>query len=334
MNSDYLGWRLTGKWGMDHSTATTFYLQDQVARRWHQPHLALLGISEGELSPLAHSGSVLGTVTAEAARATGLSPETLVILGAFDHPCAARGTGTLDQGDLLLSCGTSWVDLFPCGDRLLGVKLSLLIDPFLAPPGPWALMAALTAVGVTIDRYILSSVLTEGTDPRRKYDVFNSAAASVPRGAGGLYVDLYRDPKTFLESGGLPVAPGMAGYTRPQVARALMEAAAFELRLKSEKMAEAGLAARRITMVGGPTESPLWPSIVSEVSGLPLRLINGQTAGAMGAAILAAVGCGTYADEREAFMAMGGEARVIEPDDAAVRTYHSLYQGFREVFRK
>jgi sugar (pentulose or hexulose) kinase len=113
-----------------------------------------------------------------------------------------------------------------------------------------------------------------------------------------------------------------------------MEAAVFELRLQIDRLAAAGITARRITMVGGPTESPIWPLIVAEVAGLPLRLINGQTAGAMGAAMLAAVGCGLFSDEREAFAAMGGRATLIEPEAAGVRRYAELYGEFRDRLKK
>ena len=56
MNSDYLLSRLTGKWGMDPSTATTFYLQDQRTRHWYRPYLERLEISEEKLSKLLPSG--------------------------------------------------------------------------------------------------------------------------------------------------------------------------------------------------------------------------------------------------------------------------------------
>ena len=154
-----------------------------------------------------------------------------------------------------------------------------------------------------------------------------------PRGApGGLYLDLYRDRQAFLT--GDAASAGGSERSRDEVARALMEAAAFEMRLRTEQLGAAGLRAGRITMVGGPTESPIWPQIVAEVCGLPLRLINGQTAGAMGAALLAAVGCGLFADVRQAFSAMGGKARTIEPDPRGVREYEGFYQGFRAAFGK
>jgi sugar (pentulose or hexulose) kinase len=78
-------------------------------------------------------------------------------------------------------------------------------------------------------------------------------------------------------------------------------------------------------MVGGPAESPVWPRIVAEICGLELALGGGQAAGAVGAAMLAAMGAGLHAGEREAFAAMGGQGASIRPEPAAVREYEEIY---------
>jgi sugar (pentulose or hexulose) kinase len=104
-----------------------------------------------------------------------------------------------------------------------------------------------------------------------------------------------------------------------------MEGAALVTRRKLGELATAGIRARRLVMVGGPAESPVWPRIVAEVCGLELALLNGQTAGAVGAAMLAAMGAGLHASEQEAFAAMGGQAVSIRPEPAAVREYEELY---------
>lgn len=323
MNTDWLLFRLTGRWGMDPSTASTFYLQDQLAGTWHRPYLDLLGIEERQLSALAPSGSVLGPLTPPASRDTGLDTDTLVCLGCFDHPGAARGTGVLRPGDLLLSCGTSWVGFYPVVERDLAIRLGLLVDPFLAPASTWGAMFALTAVGVTIEKH-LDRFVTPGAQGSARYETFNALAASAPPGAGGLSINIYGDRSRFLDD----VDPALKAYMPAQVARALMEGVAFEMRKKVEELAASGIAAKRLVMVGGPAESLIWPRIVAEVAGLELDLLHGQAAGAMGAAILASLGAGMHRDEAAAFAAMGGEAEHIIPATDAVSGYEVLYRGY------
>jgi sugar (pentulose or hexulose) kinase len=197
MNTDWLLYRLCGRWGMDPSTATTFYLYNQQSGAWHRPYLDLLGLTERQLSPLAPRPGLAGL---RAGRGdTGPAGDTLVVLGCFDHPGAARGTGVLEPGDLLLSCGTSWVGLYPLAERAAGVRQKLLVDPFLSPRGPWAGMFALTAIGVTIEKYLDRFLLRPGEEPSGKYGIFNAAASRCPAGAGGLRLDLYGDPTDFLK---------------------------------------------------------------------------------------------------------------------------------------
>jgi sugar (pentulose or hexulose) kinase len=313
---------------MDYSTASTFYLIDQVNRCWHKPYLDMLEIQEEAISNLGPSGSVLGPLTRQGAEDTGLSQETLVVLGAFDHPSAARGTGFIDVGDLLLSCGTSWVGFYPIPDRSLGITLQMLVDPFLSPEGPWATLFALPEIGRLIDRYIARYVIGQGEEPKEKYTLFNARAGLAPVGARGALINPFV-PVADIPSVEIDLPDH---YTEQEIARAIMEAPALRMRYHIEGLSGNGIEANRIAMVGGPSESPVWPRIVAEITGLELKLINGQTAGAVGAAILAAIGAGLFQNEREAFASMGGEGTVITPSTKTVKLYDSIYQEFLERF--
>ena len=46
MLHDFIFEKLCGLWIIDHSKATTFYLQDQVQRKWNLELLSTLGIKE------------------------------------------------------------------------------------------------------------------------------------------------------------------------------------------------------------------------------------------------------------------------------------------------
>ena len=135
MDTDWLLYRLTGLWRMDLSTATTFHLIDQVKGAYHEPLLNRLGIPESKLSRLTRPGAAVGPLTAQAARDTGLTTQTIVVAGSFDHPAAALAAGVTRPGQLMLSCGTSWVGLLPHPDRDVILDAGLLCDPFLSAMG-------------------------------------------------------------------------------------------------------------------------------------------------------------------------------------------------------
>ena len=284
MNTDWLLFRLTGNWVMDHSTATTFLLQDQVAGCWHQPFLELLDIPAHKLSRLVASGVVAGRIQPEATAATGLPTGTLVATGAFDHPSAARAVGVLSPGELMLSCGTSWVGFFPEPDRNAIIEAELLCDPFLSEKGgPWGAIFSVPYIGRTVDWYV-DHVIAPGEQDRLR--IFDESAAEAAPGAEGLRIDL-REPPRPIEA------------KRCNVSRAVMEGAATLLNEKLESLRHCGIRFERAVMVGGPSRSPVWPGIVEDITGI--RLTTGSVhAGAKGAAILAGIGAGIYAHEREA----------------------------------
>jgi sugar (pentulose or hexulose) kinase len=274
MDTDWLLFRLTGKWAMDHSTATTFHLQEQTGGTYYAPFLKRLGLRRGRLSALSPSGTTVGPLTPQAAADTGLSGQTLAVTGCFDHPAAARATGVVSPGQLMLSCGTSWVGFLPHADRQALVDAHLLCDPFLsAHGGPWGGMFSVPRVGNAIDWYIGNVIAPGEPDPLR---VFDALAAEAPPGARGLRIDLLEPP-------------GRVAASRADVSRAVMESAAGLLNERLAALAGRGLRYRQAVMVGGPSRSPVWPGIVAEATGLDIAT-GGRSAGARGAALLAGAG--------------------------------------------
>ncbi|MCP4396596.1 MAG: hypothetical protein GY801_04720, partial [bacterium] len=192
------------------------------------------------------------------------------------------------------------------------------------PEGPWGAMFSLARVGTTIDWYVDNLLLQPGDNSADKYDIFNARSQQTPPGANGLYINPCQDISKMPEK----ATALKTHYSREEISRAVMEGTAFEMKRKIQELAEAGLPAERIAMVGGPAESPVWPRILAEITGLELRLINGQSAGAVGAAILAGIGTGIFRDEREAFSGMGGNAVCLSPSPVARKLYASLYEEY------
>lgn len=287
MDTDWLLYRLTGLWRMDRSTATTQHLQEQTTGAYYEPFLERLGIPRDRLSALVDSGVPVGLLTEQALRDTGLSPDTLVVSGCFDHPAAARAMGVLDPGELMLSCGTSWVGFMAGTDRQRLLNADLLVDPFLsARGGPWGAIFSVPYIGRTIDWYI-DHLIAPGEEDRLR--VFNESAATAPAGADGLEIDL-REP------------PHALAAARENISRAVMEGAARLVHEKLDALEAHGPRYTRAVMVGGPAESPLWPSIVAEITGVDVT-VGKRSAGAQGAAMLAGIGAGLYRDEPDALAA-------------------------------
>jgi xylulokinase len=314
MSTDYLHFQLTGNWGIDRSTATTFYLQDQKSAQWHSLYLQKLGIPESKLPPIRSTGDMIGRITSEASADTGLVRGTPVVLGAFDHPCAARGSGILDEGQLLISCGTSWVGFMPIKERYRSVSLRMLTDPFLQPAGPWGAMFSLPAIATSVDAYI-RKYISDGPD---RYREFDRLAVSAGPGAGGLIID---------PSAG-EISDDLAQAEKAHIARAIMEGTVFLLKEKIDKLEADGTCFSSVTLVGGPSETFPWPQIVADVLGLDIRTVNGSCAGAVGAAMVAGIGVGLYADEQDALKQLVFPELIRKPDPSTATIYETRYRRF------
>jgi xylulokinase len=122
-------------------------------------------------------------------------------------------------------------------------------------------------------------------------------------------------------------------HGREHLTRALLEGSAFGLRDILEAMRNAGLEARRLTIVGGGAKGPLWRQIKADVTGLPVRVPESVETTATGAAILAAVASGVHGS------VPGAVASIVrfrpdehQPDPEAREAYDEAYRRYRDVY--
>jgi len=287
MSIEYLHFLLTGKWGVSHSMGTPFYLIDQEKGEYSRPLLEKLGIADKQLPPIYDKGTVLGTVTPDMAQQLHISPDAVVVLGSFDHPSGALGAGILREGEMLLSCGTSWVELFPVCSREFALSTGGLVDRFMLDGAPYCVMKSVTSLSELINNlrceYFGDIALRD----------FDKLVEQGEPGCGGLVF-------TFTDSD----STAGQGFAPQQIARAIIEAAANKLKENLAQLRKSGLRADRIVAIGGITNSPECMAVISQVLELPICVINGQSAGAVGSCLLAGVATGTFENEEAAFSTM------------------------------
>jgi sugar (pentulose or hexulose) kinase len=329
--NDFIGARLTGARYMNPTDAGITQLFNIRSGDWDARMLALAGIRRDQLSPVVPVGVPVGTLGADVAAATGLPAGLLVANGAHDQYCAAVGAGVMQPGAVLLSCGTAWVVLAALDDPETGLRCGMAAGPHVRA-GLWGAIRSLGGVGASME-WLVDTVWNDATGSGRaeKYAELDAAAAQAAPGAGGLLC--------FPLVGGHVTAFGQAsggfvrlslGHTRGDLARAVMEGAACELRWALEEMREAGGAASELRMVGGAARSPLWPQIVTDMTGLPVVLPALREAACGGAAILAGVAAGCFSDPEAGYAAFRVSEVHLSPDPAVNATYDTMFSAYRE----
>ncbi len=291
MSAEYLNYALTGKWGIAHSMGTPSYLMDQENGVYNKKLLEKFGIADKFMPPIFDKGTVLGSVLPECADKLNLSPDTKVVLGSFDHPSGALGAGVFEEGEMLLSCGTSWVEFFPVTSRDFAISTNSLVDRFMLEGSTYCVMKSIPSISDKIDtlrHYYLGEI------SHKEYD---ELAKEAPLGSNGLRFSFTDEDYHIGKQ-----------YSKNDIARAIIEGAAVILKKNLDELEKCGLKAEKITMIGGISNSKVCVNIVSEVLERPVAVANGQVAGAVGSALLAGIGAGVYQDEKTAYSQITGSA--------------------------
>jgi len=330
MTPGLLSMKLTGRPSMDPTIASTSMAMDQARRDWSDELLRAVGFPRDLLPPWVEPGDVIGGVTADAARATGLRAGTPVIAAGHDTQFAILGSG-LAPGEVVVSSGT-WEILIARADRFRPNKASLdggLLYECDAEPGRWNPQLLMMGSGVL--EWVAGRWFGDVRDRSRRYGVMIQEAAEVTPGSGGaLLMPAFTGTGPSARFGTKGAILGLTlNTTRSQIYRAALEGLAYQLRdaLAVFKRA-AGIEAKALRVVGGGARNRLWNQIRADVTGLPVVVPAEVEATALGAAMVALVGAGVYGSVAEARGAIDfGETRTM-PSKAA-KTYARLYEAYR-----
>ncbi len=123
------------------------------------------------------------------------------------------------------------------------------------------------------------------------------------------------------------------GTTPAQLFKSLVEATAFGSRAIMEHLAQQGVRVDEVIGVGGISlKSPYVMQTLADVMGVPIRVARAQQAGALGAAMLAAVAAGLFDSLQSATDRMGqGNLTVYVPHPGLKQLYDIRYLRYRSL---
>jgi xylulokinase len=326
---DYVRYRLTGAFAIDRADGAGTILIDIKTRDWSPEMLKALDIPLEWLPKTYEGPEVTGQVTAEAARLTGLKVGTPVVAGGGDQAAQAVGVGAVQPGIVALTLGTSGVVFATTGQAFIEPEGRLHAFCHSAP-GRWHLMGVMLSAAGSLRWY------RDTFAPGMGYDDLLAPAASVPEGCEGLLFLPYLtgertphpDPLARGAFAGLTVRHGMAHLTR-----AVLEGVAFGLRDSFELIKSAGLSSiDQVRVSGGGARSALWRQILADVFAAELVTVNTTEGAAYGAALLAGVGVGAWADVDSACRATVRQTGSTQPRPDKVAYYDRVYALYRELY--
>ena len=327
---DYINWRLTGEYTAEYGDASGTALFDVRQRIWSEKVCELIGPNVFKALPeLIPPGAPAGRVSAEAAARYGIPQGAVVAAGGGDNMMGAIGAGTVSDGTLAMSLGTS--------GTLFGFSGKPVIDPtgnlaaFCSSTGGW--LPLLCTMNCTVASEELRTLF--GLDVK----AFDGEAAKAPIGAEGVVVlPFFNGERTPNLPFGRASINGItaANFNKANIARASLEAAIFGMRIGLAGFRDLGFTAREIRLTGGGAKSPLWQQIAADVTNLPVVLPAGDEAAAMGGVIQALWTLEKLEAKDSSIEALcaahvgieGG--RTIRPDTAAVAAYDRAYAEYEK----
>jgi len=337
--ADYPCMRLTGKAVTDYSNASLIGIAfDAVNRKWDTGLIEEIGLDPAKFPDAYPCDEVIGEVTKEAAKRTGLAAGTPVVAGTVDCNAAWVAGGAVDAGDTSLVMGTAGV-LGVVHEEPTFTKDMIMIVHTADSRTKYTTLAALVSCGALIryfrDNFGQLEMTAEQMTGRDAYVMLNDEARDVPPGSNGLIVLPYfmgeRTPIWDTHARGVLFGLSL-DHGRGHLVRALMEGAGYGLLHNFELMRESGVKMKfPMILSEGGANSPMWRQIIADILNVECAFALSSKGAPVGNAVAAGVGVGIYKnyDMVKDWVELG-EHSVPNPENTA--RYRKLYEIYRDLY--
>ena len=330
--SSYLLYRTTGRLVYDWTTASVTGLFNLKTKNWDNTLIRFFGLDPSKYPPLVLPVEQVGGLIASAAADLGLLAGTPVFGGAGDAQTAAVGSGAMGDGDGHICLGTSGFAGIVTRRHVVGKRGIACIQS--ADPTKLLLVAETETAGACLKwaaRELFASDPDEGTLKRMDEEV----DAAQPDAGGLLFTPwMYGERSPICDERVRAAFINLgANHSRADMARAIYEGVAYNLRWMLESQSELyGFHPNPVRVLGGGAKGHPWVQIIADITGRTLEAVSHpQECSALGAALIAAVGLGIY-PSFEAIKAIIPVSYTSTPRTLHSAIYDRQYAAFREIY--
>lgn len=334
---DWFLFRLTGEVVCEGSLVTSTCFWNFRTKVWWGEMLAAIGTDAAHLPNLVEPGTPIGRLTKPVAGELGLPDSTLVCAGALDQACGAVGVGNTQPGVLSENTGAA-VALCATLDAPTLDPEARMPCHYHAIPDMY-MFHTFTSGGIVLqwlrDSLAESEVAVGRNTGTSAYELLDRQAARVSAGSDGLIVLPHLQGAMAPDLN--PLARGAIigldlHHGKPHLVRAILEAVAFVIRHNIEVLEDLDVSVRSIRALGGGARSAVWKQTEADVTRRPVATTTQSDAATLGAAILAGIAAGYYANAMEAASQMVQICRTFEPDPRNFDVYDEAYSTYRQVY--
>ncbi len=322
----YVLHHLSGTYAQDAANASSTMVYDVTNGDFDSELCEAAGLDPAMLPAVRPSTDVVGTLRPDVAVDLGLPSTCALVVGTGDEHAASVGAGAIESGVVVDVTGTA--------EPVTTVAAEPVRDPLgvvethgHAVPGSWLVEnPGFVSGGGTLWLANLLGV-PQG-------EIFTRAREAPPASDGLIFLPALSGSTAPRWNDAMRGAfLGLAmNHTSAHAARAVLEGCAYALRDIVDRLDALGLGHGEIRIVGGGARDDLWASIKANVLGRPVRRVLTEEATAVGAAMVAGVGAGLFADFSAASVAVHLDPNCIEPEPAAQTRYADAYGRYLAAF--
>ena len=288
---DYVVYYLTGEKKSDMSIATFSFYFDIYKKCYWTEMLDAIGVKLSQLPELVEPCSVAGTLLP--GLVTGLEPGTAVNVGTLDHFAGMIGAGNILPGGVTLSTGTVMAMTVMADESMAHNTGIAMHYGFL--PDTHIMLPVVESGGVSLEWFHRTCMKNVS------YDEMNATLARRERNDLLFLPYMVGTNAPEFDADAKGVFWGLRQeHDNIDMAGAIMEGVAYVLQKNLVHIHNNGIRLNNIIATGGGAKSPIWCQLYADITGLPVRIPAEKEAACLGAAMIAAVADGKYADFNEA----------------------------------
>lgn len=336
---DYINYHLTGQIKTDYSYASGSGVYDLKAWGYSPDLITASGLDPDIFPDIVPSTEIIGNLSQEAAESLGLPRKVKVAAGGVDNSCMALGARNTASGRVYLSLGSSaWIAVSD-DNPVLDVNSRPFVFTHVIP-GMFTSAVSIFSAGNSF-RWLRDNICPDlvekaSREDRDVYELMTELAERSPTGANKLLFNpslaggSSQEPNADIRGAfsGLDL-----GHTRGDIIRAGMEGIAMNLGFVLEVLKRFSSLSNEMVIVGGGSKNSLWRQIFADVFNMNMVKTNiGEEAGSLGAAAIAAVGCGLWKDFSKVDQVHQVES-IAEPISENTEIYKKLVPMY-EMLRK
>ncbi len=342
MISDWILAKLSDIIATEPSNAGTTGIFNLSSRDWAKQQAKEVGLIDDIFPQVYEPSEIIGKVTTRASGQSGLSEDTIVVMGGGDVQLGSIGLGVVNEGDVAILGGSFWQQVVNISSSTLPPQdMSIRVNPHVINGLSQA--EGITFFSGLIMRWFRDAFCDmEKIEAQKKgidvYTLLEEKAKDIPVGSYGImpiFSDIMKYSKWYHASPSfINLSIDSEICNRASMFRSLEENACIVSSINLENISKfSGFDSDTITFASGASKGALWSQILADVTGKRVKIPIVKEATSLGGAMLAGVAMGIYSSIEEASANIVQWEKELEPNMENYQKYGDIKDKWQEVYK-